>query len=93
MCAINRSLKTALISLSAIQFDGDLRKVMIMDAISAKVLDEACNRNNDRYSEEALYIAWTSGVGICVGHDSTEMSFSEGHGSGYTHQLTGLTTH
>jgi hypothetical protein len=93
MRAINRSLHAALFALSAIQFDGDLRKVMIMDAISAKRLDEACNRNNDSYSEEALYVAWTSGVGICVGHDGMEMSFNEGHGSDHTHQLTGLTAH
>ena len=29
-----------------------------MEIKSAKVLDEACNQNNDAYNDEVLYAAW-----------------------------------
>lgn len=32
--------------------------VIVMEMISGKVLDEACNHYNDVYSDEVLYAAW-----------------------------------
>lgn len=32
--------------------------VKTMEMESGKVLDEACNSNNDAYSDEGLYTAW-----------------------------------
>ncbi len=29
-----------------------------IDTINGKILDEACNQNNDAYSDEVLYAAW-----------------------------------
>ena len=32
--------------------------VIVMDTNSGKALDEACNHNNDVYSDEVLYASW-----------------------------------
>jgi hypothetical protein len=32
--------------------------VIVMEISSGKVLDEACNNNNDVYSDEVLYASW-----------------------------------
>lgn len=32
--------------------------VIVMDTSSGKILDEACNRYNEVYSDEVLYASW-----------------------------------
>jgi len=41
--------------------------VTIMNTGSGKVLDEACNRYNDVYSDEVLYASWTESPRADVG--------------------------
>ena len=48
-----------------------------MDAISGKVLDEACNLFNDAYSDEALYAAWAAQPGVCAGYDGVALAGAE----------------
>ena len=33
---------------------------IVMEMNTGKILDEACNHNNDAYGDEVLYAAWTA---------------------------------
>jgi len=38
-----------------------------MDTNSGKMLDEACNHNNDRYNDEVLYTTWVEAPRVKAG--------------------------
>jgi len=38
--------------------------LIVTEMSAGKVLDEACNHNNDVYSDEALYAAWAERPGV-----------------------------
>lgn len=40
---------------------------IVMDMESGKVLDEACNDNNDVYGDEALYATWAAAPRVAPG--------------------------
>lgn len=48
--------------------------VIVMDMNSGKVLDEACNHYNDRYSDEVLYAAWVDAPRIEPGLAEVDVS-------------------
>ena len=41
--------------------------VTVMDMSAGKVLDEACNHNNDVYCDEVLYAAWAEAPKVDAG--------------------------
>jgi len=45
-----------------------------MDTNSGKVLDEACNHNNDLYNDEVLYTAWVETPRIKTGSAGSNAS-------------------
>jgi len=40
--------------------------LIVTEMSAGKVLDEACNHNNDVYSDEALYAAWAGRPGVAA---------------------------
>lgn len=48
--------------------------VIGMEINTGESLDEACNRNNEAYGDEALYAAWTASSRVDTRHESAEPS-------------------
>jgi hypothetical protein len=40
--------------------------LIVTEMSAGKVLDEACNHNNDVYCDEALYTAWSGRPGVAA---------------------------